>query len=101
MKGIIRCRISPHMTSQVQTGSGNHLASYPMGTRGSFPSAENKNVWSYTSTPYGFMAWCSVKKKHRDNFTFTLNWKVTNPCMHTGVNTIIIWRFTGWFTKSC
>jgi len=21
---------------------------------------------------YAFMAWCSVKKKHRDNFTFTL-----------------------------
>jgi hypothetical protein len=20
---------------------------------------------------YAFMAWCSVKKKHRDNFTFT------------------------------
>jgi hypothetical protein len=22
-------------------------------------------------TQYAFMAWCSVKKKHRDNFTFT------------------------------
>jgi hypothetical protein len=24
---------------------------------------------------YAFMAWCSVKKKHRDNFTFTLRLK--------------------------
>jgi len=29
-------------------------------------------MWSYTSTPlYAFMAWCLVKKKHRDNYTFT------------------------------
>jgi hypothetical protein len=28
---------------------------------------------STTSTPqYAFMAWCSVKKKHRDNFTYYL-----------------------------
>jgi hypothetical protein len=31
------------------------------------------NVWGYTSTPqYTFMAWCSVKKKHRDKFTLPL-----------------------------
>jgi hypothetical protein len=51
---------------RVQNGSGTHPASYPMGTRGSFPgvkrpgreadhsppcSAEVKNAWSYTSTP--------------------------------------------------
>jgi hypothetical protein len=38
-------------------------------------NAEVKNVWNYTSTPqYALMARCSVKKekKHRDNFTFTL-----------------------------
>jgi hypothetical protein len=50
---------------RVQIGSGAHPASYPMGTRGSFPgvkrpgreadhsppsSAEAKNAWSYTST---------------------------------------------------
>jgi len=30
-----------------------------------------KNKWSYNSTPqYAFMVWCSVKEKHRDNFTF-------------------------------
>jgi hypothetical protein len=29
-----------------------------------------KDECSYTSTPqYAFMAWCSVKKKHRDYFT--------------------------------
>jgi hypothetical protein len=51
---------------RVQSGSGAHPASYPMGTRGSFPgvkppgreadhsppsSAGVKNAWSYTSTP--------------------------------------------------
>jgi hypothetical protein len=61
------------------------IASYPMGTRYSFPGGKaargvklttplhvvlrSKNEWSYTSSPqYAFMAWCSVK--HRDNFTF-------------------------------
>jgi hypothetical protein len=49
----------------VLNGSGDHPASYPLGTRGSFPgvkqlgceadhsppsSAEVKNAWSYTST---------------------------------------------------
>jgi len=34
------------------------------------PSAEVKNVWSYTYTPqYVFMLWCLVK--HTDSFTFT------------------------------
>jgi hypothetical protein len=51
---------------RVQTGSGAHPPSYPMGTMGSFPgikrqgrvadhsppsSAEVKNAWSYTFTP--------------------------------------------------
>jgi hypothetical protein len=51
---------------RVQTGSGAHPASHPMGTRDYFPggkaagpesdhslpsSAEVKNVWSYNSTP--------------------------------------------------
>jgi hypothetical protein len=50
---------------RVQNGSGAQPASYPMGTRGSFPwvkrpereadhsppsSAKVKNAWSYTST---------------------------------------------------
>jgi len=36
-------------------------------------SVEVKNAWNYTSTPqYAFRSWCSVKKKHRDNFTFTV-----------------------------
>jgi hypothetical protein len=54
---------SPH--HRVQTGSGTHPASYPMGIRGSFfgmkrpgreadrsppSSAEVKNAWSYAST---------------------------------------------------
>jgi hypothetical protein len=58
----------------VSMGVVKHPASYPMGTRDSFPgvkrsgreadqsppsSAEVKNAWSYTSTlQYVFMAWC-------------------------------------------
>jgi hypothetical protein len=52
--------------NRVQIGSGAHPAPYPMGTRDSYPgekrpgheadhspppSAEVKNVWSYTSIP--------------------------------------------------
>jgi hypothetical protein len=60
----------------VQTGSGAHPASYPMGTGGSFPgvkrqgreadhspptSAEVKKMWIYTYTPpYAFMAYCLI-----------------------------------------
>jgi hypothetical protein len=55
----------------IQTGSGAHSASYPMGTRGTFPrvkqpgreadhssptSSKVKKMWLYTSTPlYIFM----------------------------------------------
>jgi hypothetical protein len=41
-------------------------------------SAEVKNAWNYTSTPpYPSMTWCSVKKKHRDNFIFYLHFMMT------------------------
>jgi hypothetical protein len=69
----------------LQNGFGAHPASYRMGSRrfllvvkwpGSEAdhsppsSAEVKNAWSYSSTPYYvFMEWCLVK--HRHNFTFT------------------------------
>jgi hypothetical protein len=59
---------------RVQNGSGAYPASYPMGTRGSFPGGKaagawswplvprSKNEWNYTSTPeYAFMTWCLVK----------------------------------------
>jgi hypothetical protein len=37
----------------------------------------SNDEWSYTSTPqYASMVWCSVKKKHRVNFTFTFNFKI-------------------------
>jgi hypothetical protein len=82
----------------VQTGSGAHPASYPIGTRGSIPGGKEAGAWSLPLTSvwcrgqrmsgaihplpqYSFMAWCSVKnKKHRDftPFTFTIishsNW---------------------------
>jgi hypothetical protein len=80
--GRDRCFSHLHL---VQTGSGAHPGSYPMGTGGNSPrvkmlgreadhsplsSAEFKNAWSCTSTPpYIFMAWYLFK--HRDNFTFT------------------------------
>jgi hypothetical protein len=60
----------------VQTGSGAHLTSYPMGTGGSFrwvkrtvreadhsppTSGQVKKIWIYTSSPpYAFMAWCLI-----------------------------------------
>jgi hypothetical protein len=36
-------------------------------------SSEVKNAWNYNFTPqYAAVAWYSVKKKHRDDFTFYL-----------------------------
>jgi hypothetical protein len=81
----------------VQNSSGVHPASYPMGTRGSFPGGKvarsmkltthlhlvlrSKIDWSYTSTPqYAFMAWCLVT--HRNNFTFTFAHKRLISCMY-------------------
>jgi hypothetical protein len=77
---------SPH--HHVQTGSGSHTISFIHWVPGSSlgeeqqgleadhspqTSAEVKNAWSYTSTPqYAFMAWCSLKKQHKDRFTLTL-----------------------------
>jgi hypothetical protein len=72
---------------RVQTGSGTHPASYPRGTRGSFPgvkqprreadhslpsSVKVKNAWSYTSTPPVCLHGVVLSYgKQRDNFTFT------------------------------
>jgi hypothetical protein len=36
---------------RVQTGTGAHPASYPMGTGGSFLDGKVAGAWSYTSTP--------------------------------------------------
>jgi hypothetical protein len=71
----------------VQTSSGNHPASYPVGTRGSFPGVKAAGAWSWPlisiyyrnqrmhgSLPpfpnYVFMAWCLLKP--RDNLTLTV-----------------------------
>jgi hypothetical protein len=35
----------------IQAGSGAHPASYPMGTRGSFPGDKASRVWSWPLTP--------------------------------------------------
>jgi hypothetical protein len=90
----------------VQSGSGVHPASFPMGTRCSFPgdkvagawnwplttySTKDKNAWSYNSTPSIHLhcvviSSClhGVMLKHRDNFTFItiisdLLWPPTQP----------------------
>jgi hypothetical protein len=65
----------------VQTGFGDHPASYQMGTRVIFSavkraergadhsppsSTEVMNAWSYTSTPlYVIMEWCLIKYRIR------------------------------------
>jgi hypothetical protein len=85
-----------------------HPASYPMGTRDSFPgvkrpgrethysrlsSVEVKNAWSYTPTPqYVFMSWCLVK--HKDKFTFTLK-------IHKNKYTVIFQRNPSASTHIC
>jgi hypothetical protein len=73
---------------RVQNSSGAHPASYPIGTKGSFPAGEaagreadhspppstevKECVELYLHSPqYVFMAWCVFK--HRDNFTFTFS----------------------------
>jgi hypothetical protein len=66
----------------VQTGSGAHLASYPMCTCGKATGYENdhsppsnpraKNAWRCTSAPpFAFMAWCLIKPEII--LTFTLS----------------------------
>jgi len=35
---------------RIQNGSGAHLASYPMGTRGSFPRSKAVGSWSWLLT---------------------------------------------------
>jgi hypothetical protein len=50
----------------------------------------SKNEWSYTSIPqYAFIAWCSVKKKHRGNFilTFYIQIKANGYVAGNGTNT--------------
>jgi hypothetical protein len=59
---------------RVQTGSGSHAASYPMGTRGSFlgvkrPVSEADH--SPSSSVEVRNAWLSAQlQKHRDKFAF-------------------------------
>jgi hypothetical protein len=83
-----------------QDGSGAHPASYPMGTRSSFPEvkAAVASSWPLTSIScraqrmrgaipplpeYVFTVWCLVK--HRDNFTFNKPTDVT--CRQEGTDT--------------
>jgi len=38
------------LNHRVPNGSGTHLASYPMGTGGSFPGGKAAGVWSWSLT---------------------------------------------------
>jgi hypothetical protein len=82
----------------IQTGSGVHPTSYPMGTRSFFPGSNVAGMWRWplTSTscptsrksgsiytftpPYVFMAWCLIKR--RDIFLPLLSsyYKYTHSC---------------------
>jgi hypothetical protein len=70
----------------VQIGSGSHPASYPMGTKGSFPgvkrpgreadhsppsSAEVKECVELYLQSHNTPSWRGAQLKHRDSFTFT------------------------------
>jgi hypothetical protein len=72
---------------RVQNGSGAHPASYPMGTRRSFPGGKAAGAWSWPLTSIycrgqrmsgvipllpNTPSWRGAQLKHRDNFTFTL-----------------------------
>jgi hypothetical protein len=73
---------------RVQNVSGAHRASYPMGTRDSFPGGKAAGTWSWPFTSvqcrgqeYIFIAWCLVKHREKFTFTFTfiwLKWSLTN-----------------------
>jgi hypothetical protein len=89
---------------RIQTGSGAHPASFPIGSGSSFPGGKTAGAWSspltstycrgqrkysYNSTPpppYVFMACCLVK--HRDNFTFTLTWSAVVVKWENSCNTV-------------
>jgi hypothetical protein len=87
---------------RVQTGSGAHPASYPMGARGSFlgskltthlhlvPRSRMRGGISPLSQ-YAFMAWCSVKKSTGTTLPLRLPYvetkKFYDNMLHTHVGT--------------
>jgi hypothetical protein len=89
---------------RVQTGSGAHRASYPVGTRGFFSGGKAtgawryhshlmprpKNAWSCNSTPqFIIMAWSLVKHKDFTFLPLILTWSGFFICMltiHEGVS---------------
>jgi len=80
---------------RVHTSSGAHPASYPVGTMCSFPGSKAAGAWSYTSTPqYAFMAWCSVWKKHRDNFTCSFT---TDPTARFCIEITNLYHLSSFF----
>jgi hypothetical protein len=109
------------LVHRVQTDSWAHPASYPKGTGAHFlrikrpareadhspPSrAEVKKVWSHTSTPPTFIAWCFVEHRDKSNMFpfFTTFWKClkfiacgTFPHAFTSVVFIALKPISFWF----
>jgi hypothetical protein len=76
---------------RVQTGSGAHPASYPMGNRGFFLGVKRPGRETYHSPPSSAEvkecvelylhspstpSWLGAQLKHRDNFTFTFTYNL-------------------------
>jgi hypothetical protein len=81
---------------RVQKGSRAHPASYPMGTRGSFPGGKAAGAWSWQQTSIycrgqrmsgatpplpNTPSWRGTQLKHRDN-TFTSDGTKCEPLLH-------------------
>jgi hypothetical protein len=88
-----------------QIGSGVHLASYPMGTRGSFPGGKAAGAWSWPLTSIkcrgpecmeiylhspNTPSWRGAQLKHRDNFSFIINITLFCCWIHSAYTVIII-----------
>jgi hypothetical protein len=95
---------------RVHNGSGAHPASYPMGTRGSFPGAKAAGTWSWPLTPSSAEvkecvelylhspntpSWRGAQLKHRGNFTlvYTLLLRV-GTC--GGAMTVSLSKYLPW-----
>jgi hypothetical protein len=98
----------------VQTGSGTHPASYPMGNRGSFRGGEMGAAWKWPLISiwcrgqrmrgavlpllqYVIMAWCLVK--HREDFTLLYFTFILIWCRQFTFPFVVLTTFVKtWFT---
>jgi hypothetical protein len=105
-----QCLVS---TRDYQSSSGmtSHLTSGYQGIQWSgheadhspSSSAQDKNVWRYTSTPsYVFLSWCLIIN-HRDNFTRTLLLGAVTYCLavYWWKNKLMLLRLPDQIGNSC